>query len=61
MNEKNLLIGLSYIDRKYIEEAEEASFPVRRPLKKPILIAALIALMLFLMGCAWIVMSINKP
>ena len=27
MNEKNLLIGLSYIDRKYIEEAEEASFP----------------------------------
>ena len=59
MNEKNLLIGLSYIDRKYIEEAEEASFPVRRPLKKPILIAALIALMLFLMGCAWIVMGLQ--
>ena len=59
MNEKNLLVGLSYIDRKYIEEAEKASFPVRRPLKKPILIAALIALMLFLMGCAWIVMGLQ--
>ena len=30
MNEKNLLIGLSYIDRKYIEEAEEASFSAGR-------------------------------
>ena len=59
MNEKNLLVGLSYIDRKYIEEAENDSFPAHRPLKKITLIAAVIALMLFLMGCAWVVMRLQ--
>ena len=59
MNEKNLLVGLSYIDRKYIEEAENDCFPARRPVKKITLIAAVISLMLFLMGCAWVVMRLQ--
>lgn len=67
MNGKNLLIGLSYIDRKYIEESEQdipvnkAITPARnqhksqsKPLstKKIWLIAAVIALTLLLVGCA---------
>lgn len=52
MNGENLLIGLSYIDRKYIEEAEKDTISSRRMIHKPFLIAAIIALMLLLMGCA---------
>ena len=67
MNGKNLLIGLSYIDRKYIEESEQdipvkkAITPARTPnkaqskrlsTKKIWLIAAVIALTLLLVGCA---------
>ena len=59
MNEKNLLVGLSYIDRKYIEEAENDVFSAHRPLKKITLIAAVITLMMFLMGCAWVVMRLQ--
>lgn len=67
MNGKNLLIGLSYIDRKYIEESEQ-DIPVRKAItpagnqrkaqskrlstRKAWLIAAVIALMLLLVGCA---------
>lgn len=67
MNGKNLLIGLSYIDRKYIEESEQ-DMPVKKPItparnqhkaqskrlstKKIWLIAAVIALTLLLVGCA---------
>lgn len=59
MKGKKLLVGLSYIDRKYIEEAENDSLPTRNSLKKPLFIAALIALMLFMMGCAWVVMRLQ--
>lgn len=52
MNGENLLTGLSYIDRKYIEEAEKDTISSRRMIHKPFLIAAIIALMLLLMGCA---------
>ena len=67
MNGKNLLIGLSYIDRKYIEESEQASLAKKaitpagnqqkaqsKPLstKKIWLIAALIVLTMLLVGCA---------
>lgn len=68
MNGKNLFIGLNYIDRKYIEEAETGTLPEhfksgsgkydrtadskQRTLCRPLLIAAVIALMLFLVGCA---------
>lgn len=66
MNGQNLLIGLSHIDRKFIEESEndtisgtkgtyEKSGQVRKVFRKPLLIAAIIALMLFLMGCASVI------
>lgn len=67
MNGKNLLIGLSYIDRKYIEESEQ-DMPVKKVViparnqnkaqskrlstKKIWLIAAVIVLTLLLVGCA---------
>ena len=67
MNGKKLLIGLSYIDRKYIEESEQ-DIPVKKAItparnqhkaqskrlstKKIWLIAAVIALTLLLVGCA---------
>lgn len=55
MNGKNILIGLSYIDRKLIEEAETDTIPAAHRgsvLRKPFLLAAIIALMLALVGCA---------
>lgn len=67
MKGEKMLIGLSYIDRKFIEESEndtvsgkklhelskqEANISMKRTIKRPLLIAAIIALMLFLMGCA---------
>lgn len=52
MNGKDLLAGLNYIDRQYIEEAERADLrPKVRTWKRPMLIAALIAVMLMLVGC----------
>ena len=58
MNGKNILIGLSYIDRKYIEESEEdmrpekaAPNPKRVPARRIWLIAAVIAMLLMLVGC----------
>lgn len=54
MNGQNLLMGLSYIDRKFIEESEMDAMPKqgRRPLRRPLLVAAIVALMLLLVGCA---------
>ena len=76
MNGKNLLIGLSYIDQKYIEESEQdipakkAITPARNQHKaqskrlstrKVWLIAAVIALTLLLVGCAVIyVLSLEQ-
>ena len=67
MNGQNLLIGLSHIDRKFIEESEndtvsamkgtyENSVQGRKVFRKPLLVAAIVALMLFLMGCAAVVL-----
>ncbi len=50
MNGTNLLIALSHIDRKYIEESEQP-LPIRKT-KKIWLIAAVISLTLLLVGCA---------
>lgn len=56
MNGKSLLIGLSCIDPKYIEESEKDT-PVRHVIAwKPLLIAALIAVLL-LAGCGYVVLS----
>ena len=61
MNGNNLLLGLSYIDRKFIEESEtDTVFEKReayagrgkRTIRRPLLIAAVIALILMLVGCA---------
>ena len=60
MNGKELFLGLSYINGKYIDEAEHdtVSNHVRKErstvhgLRRPLLIAALVALLLLLVGCA---------
>ena len=54
MNGQNLLMGLSYIDRKFIEESEMDALPKqnRRTVRRPLLVAAIVALMLLLVGCA---------
>ena len=62
MNGKDLLTGLGYIGETYYEEAETAQMaeaPRKRLLSRPLVIAALISLMVLLMGCAWVVMNLN--
>lgn len=54
MNGKDIFLGLRYIDEDLIEEAEFGTFPARkvRTFRRPLLIAAVIALTLLLVGCA---------
>lgn len=55
MNGKDLLISLGNINPRYYEEAEKdmlSSGQPRRTLRRPMLVAALIAVMLLLVGCA---------
>ena len=55
MNGKDLLIGLGSISPKYYDEVENdtiASATRHRPLRRPLLVAAIIALLLMLVGCA---------
>ena len=62
MNGKDLLTGLGYVGARYYEEAETAVIaeaPRRKLLSRPMVVAAIIALMLFLMGCAWMVMKMQ--
>lgn len=56
MNGQEIFLGLSYISRKYIEEAETETVSggagkVHR-IRRPFLLAAMIALLLLLVGCA---------
>lgn len=54
MKGKNLLIGLNHISQKYIDEAENETLSkssVRKYLRRPLLVAAVIALSLMLVGC----------
>lgn len=54
MKGKELFTGLSYIDSKYIAEAEtvtEFTAERRLTLRRPILLAAVIALLMMLVGC----------
>lgn len=51
MNGRDIFLGLSYIDERYIQEAEQAMLP-RRSLRRPLLLAAVLALTLLLVGCA---------
>ena len=59
MNGKDIFLGLQYIGDDLIQEAEVAALspavkaaPKRKKARYPLLIAALIALMLLLVGCA---------
>lgn len=67
MNSKDLIQSLNYVGEDLVNEAEYGNFraysqpaaPARRRFGKPFLIAALIGLMVFLMGCALIMMSLQ--
>ena len=53
MNGKDLLTELGNISQKYYEEAEQDSLTMsHRTLKRPLLIAAILAMLLLLVGCA---------
>ena len=60
MNGRDIFRGLQYIGDDLIENAETGQFPAQnqesgkthRPIRRPLLIAALIALLLLLVGCA---------
>lgn len=56
MNGQEIFLGLSYISRKYIEEAETETVSggagKAHRIRRPFLLAAVIALLLFLVGCA---------
>ena len=61
MKGKNLFVSLSYIDRKFIDEAENDTMQVRHiSLRRPLLIAAILALMLLLVGCGIMVYSMVR-
>lgn len=61
MNGKDIFLGMNYISAQYVEEAEFGKFPSkaaetetshrRKCVRRPFLLAALIALMLLLVGC----------
>lgn len=58
MNGKDIFLGLKYVGEDLIEEAEYGSFrsdpqqTPRRTIRRPLLVAAVVALMLLLVGCA---------
>ena len=53
MNGKDMFRGMEYVGNDLIEEAEDYQFrQTHRRIRSPLLVAAMIALMLFLMGCA---------
>ena len=60
MNGKDIFLGLKYVGEDLIEEAEYGVFPAskqksggtKRGFRRPLLVAALIAMMLLLVGCA---------
>lgn len=60
MNGKDLFLGMNYVNAKYVDEAETVMQLKGEhktiPFRKPLQIAAIVALMLFLMGCAAVVL-----
>ena len=62
MNGKDLLAGLGYVGTRYYEEAETSSSndaQVRKMVSRAALIAAILGLMLLMMGCAWLVLELQ--
>ncbi len=63
MNGKSMLKGLGYINRRYIEEAETQTVfhtTKRLPLKKTILIAAIVSLLMILAGCVAVFLGLQQ-
>lgn len=65
MNGKDIFMGLKYVGEDLIEEAETIRFPAsssgaHRRIRKPLLIAAIITLMVFLMGCAVVCLKMEQ-
>jgi len=58
MNGKDIFLGLSHISRKFINEAENDTIPHSsvKQLRRPLLVAAILAMMLLLVGCAVVYM-----
>ena len=67
MNGKDIIWSLKNVSDSIVEEAEYGAFPVRadntvkkeqthRVLRRPFLVAAIIAMMLLLVGCAVVYM-----
>lgn len=58
MNGKDIFLGLQYIGEDLVEKGERGRFPVKssRGLRRPLVLAAVIALMLLLVGCAVVYM-----
>lgn len=52
MNGKELLIGIGTIHPRYYEEAETEVLSARKRIRRPLLIAAIVALTALLVGCA---------
>lgn len=52
MNGKELLMGVGNINPRYYEEAETEGFSTRKRIRRPLLIAAIVALTILLIGCA---------
>jgi len=56
MNGEDLFRGLNYVNAKYIDEAESVTqLQIEKkiqPMRRTVLIAAIVALMLFMLGCA---------
>ena len=63
MNGKDIFKGFCYLDEDIIEEAEFGAFPAKtayRTIRRPLLVAAIIALTLLLVGCAVVYMLSMK-
>ena len=71
MNGKDIFLGLKYVGEDLIEKAEYGRFPakaemnekkanVHRRIRRPLLVAAVIAMMLLLVGCAVVYMLSMK-
>lgn len=57
MTGRDLLLGLTEVEPEFLAEAENAASPHRQIFRRPVLAAALIALVLIFVGCAYVVMS----
>ena len=57
MTGRDLLLGLTEVEPEFLAEAENGASPHQRIFHRPVLVAALIALVLVLVGCTYAVLS----